>query len=49
MKEFIAKKVHIDEIPLCFLGMQLGTRMTVIQIKKTIHFLYIHQQNYHLF
>ena len=33
MKEFIANKIHIDEIPLQFLGMQLGTRMTVIKMK----------------
>ena len=40
MKEFIANKIHIDEIPLSFLGMQLGTRMTVIQMKNNSLFLH---------
>ena len=40
MKEFIANKIYIDEIPLRFLGMQLGTRMTVIQMKNNSLFLH---------
>ena len=40
MKEFIANKIHIDEMPLRFLGMQLGTRMTVIQMKNNSLFLH---------
>ena len=40
MKEFIANKIHIDEIPLQFLGMQLGTRMTVIKMKNNSLFLH---------
>ena len=40
MKEFIANKIHIDEIPLQFLGMQLGTRMTVIKMKTNSLFLH---------
>ena len=40
MKEFIENKIHIDEMPLRFLGMQLGTRMTVIQMKNNSLFLH---------
>ena len=40
MKEFVANKIYIDEIPLRFLGMQLGTRMTVIRMKNNILFLH---------
>ena len=40
MKEFIANKIHIDEMPLRFLCMQLGTRMTVIQMKNNSLFLH---------
>ena len=36
MKEFVANKIYIDEIPLRFLGMQLGTRMTIIRMKNNI-------------
>ena len=40
MKEFVANKIYIDEIPLRFLGMQLGTRMTIIRMKNNILFLH---------
>ena len=36
MKEFVANKIYIDEIPLRFLGMQLGTRMTIIRMKNIL-------------
>ena len=40
MKEFVANKIYIDEIPLRFFGMQLGTRMTVIRMKDNTLFLH---------
>ena len=40
MKEFFKKKIFIDEIPLKFFGMQLGTRMTIIRLKKNKLFLH---------
>ena len=40
MKEFVANQIYINEIPLRFLGMQLGTRMTVIRMKNSALFLH---------
>ena len=40
MKEFVANQIHIDELPLRFFEMQLGTRMTVIQMKNDTLFLH---------
>ena len=40
MKEFIKNKIFIDEIPLRFYGMQLGTRMTIIKLKNDKLFLH---------
>ena len=40
MKEFFKNKIFIDEIPLRFLGMQLGTRMTIIRLKNDKLFLH---------
>ena len=40
MKEFVADQIYIDELPLRFFGMQLGTRMTVIQLKNNALFLH---------
>ena len=40
MKEFCKNKIFIDEIPLKFFGMQLGTRMTVIKFANNKLFLH---------
>ena len=40
MKEFCKNKIFIDEIPLKFFGMQLGTRMTVIRLANNKLFLH---------
>ena len=40
MKEFFNNKIFIDEIPLRFFGMQLGTRMTIIRLKNDKLFLH---------
>ena len=40
MKEFFKNKIFIDEIPLRFFGMQLGTRMTIIRLKNDKLFLH---------
>ncbi len=40
MKEFCKDKIFIDEIPLKFYGMQLGTRMTVIRLANKKLFLH---------
>ena len=40
MKEFCENNIFIDEIPLKFFGMQLGTRMTVLRLKNNKLFLH---------
>ena len=40
IKEFFKNKIFIDEIPLRFFGMQLGTRMTIIRLKNNKLFLH---------
>ena len=40
MKEFFKNTIYIDEIPLRFFGMQLGTRMTIIRLKNGKLFLH---------
>ena len=40
MKEFFKNTIYIDEIPLRFFGMQLGTRMTIIRLKNDKLFLH---------
>ena len=40
MKEFFKNKIFIEEIPLRFFGMQLGTRMTIIKLKNDKLFLH---------
>ncbi len=40
MKEFFKNKIFIDEMPLRFCGMQLGTRMTIIRLKNEKLFLH---------
>ena len=40
MLEFFKNKIFIDEIPLRFFGMQLGTRMTIIRLKNDKLFLH---------
>ena len=40
MKEFFKNTIFIDEIPLRFFGMQLGTRMTIIKLKNDKLFLH---------
>ena len=40
MKEFFKNKIFIEEIPLRFFGMQIGTRMTIIRLKNEKLFLH---------
>ena len=40
MKEFCKNIIFIEEIPLKFFGMQLGTRMTVIRLANNKLFLH---------
>ena len=40
IKEFFKNIIFIDEIPLRFFGMQLGTRMTIIRLKNDKLFLH---------
>jgi hypothetical protein len=40
INEFVSNQIYIHEIPQRFLGMQLGTRMTVIRMKNGALFLH---------